>query len=395
MDIEEKQIKDYIDNFYTIDQIKILTKKCLTNTFDDADINNIEYTNICNKILSLLDGKLKDKYRIEIEDHCRILIKKLFETYVDKDTLVITSSHDHQTVTDLVGDNKHIVNAFEAINEPDKAVEKIITSFKKSKCLKIFFIMVATAPQIAITIPQEFFNKVKQSFINNKIPHIMILDDCQSIFIIDKNYEIFDGFLATSHVLSPLLSRLGLLFTKLPQKIGYRNKQTLNDFYSKLEVIKSTANKASKFNELLYNYFKPTLSKTGFDVFESESPHQFSIHLPDVINNLYNNRFLSYGIIFNPVNARNNFLRLRYHEIVIQDSNEFIKVLPEIKKVLNKLSRFRENSDIKPNYDMDDKDRLITYDVMHLNKVIRSLLTIDQMHLLEQQFFGMTLSRTR
>lgn len=388
MQIEDK-IKDFIDNFYTDTDLSELVKLVPITLKDTTSNNDLGYKTICNKVFDLLkNSTLKDKYRIEIEERCTYLIQKLFKTYVKKDTLVITSSHDHQSTTNMLGDSKrYIVNLYRLQDKQEriKIFEEIAATFKENNCKDIFFIMVGTTPQSAITIDQSFFIELKQYFIKHNIPHLMFLDDCQGIVMIERNYDIFDGFLASGHVLSLLFPDVGLLFTKLPQQIGYINKQVLSDLYKKFEIVDKYKNKASMFNDLLTDYFS---SENNFKKYKNEVPHQFALSLKDTINNAkFDVKFIKYGIIFNPINCDDNFVRLRYHEAIIQDSDTFIKGLKELKTHLKKLARFRDFTKGTVKYSQDREDDLPMSKV-ELNKKLQAMLNLKQQNRIQERFLS-------
>lgn len=343
----EIQIKDYIDHFYdTNDLLKIINIPKI-HIKNDTSINDLEYNSICNKIFTLLNNsQLADKYRIEIDKSCTSLIEKLFKAYVDEDTFIITSDFDHEATTSQLGNNKrHIVRVFDTFKDEIGVCNEIVKSFKDSKCKRIFCIMVGTTPQSGIMINQSFFVNLKNALVKQNIDHMMILDDCQDMFMVERNYDIFDGILATSHVLSCFLPNFGILFTKLPKNIGYLNKMSLINAYPTLELLDKYKDKASKFNNLLNDYFKDTMERTGFKQFPNEVSHQFVIWLPKTINNLkYDDEFAKYGFRFDPTKVENNFIRVRYHETIVQDSNSFIEGLRKVKKHLFKLHRFKEFS---------------------------------------------------
>ena len=399
-----QEIKDYIDNFYETDDLLKLAKTVIVNTKDDTSASDPSYITICNKILDLLkNSHLKDKYRIEIDVRCTNLIDKLFKVYVSPDTFIITSSHDHEATTSRLGNNKkYIVNLFRLQDKQERMniFEEIITAFKESKCKNVFCLMVGTTPQSAVMIDQAFFIGLKHKLTNNNIPHLMFLDDCQGLVIMERNYEIFDGFLATGHVLSSLFPNVGLLFTKLPQKIGFTNKQALIDVFDKLEIIDKYKDKAKGFNALLSKYFESTLTNTGFTEYKNEVPHQFAIALPDTkAYKKLDYDFLPYGIRFNPIDTRDNFVRIRYFEAIVLDSDFFVEGLSKLKKSLVHLSKRKEMAinDIQytdesrdPNYDL-----FLSLEKKKLNSKFNSVLTAEQLKYLRENMLQSQLTRMR
>lgn len=395
----ESTIKNYIENYYTDSELIQLAKPVDVLTTNDSTSTDLDYQTICSKILELLNNShLAKKYRIEIGKDCSSLIKGLFDTYVKEDTFIVTSNNDHQAVTSLLGDNKrHVFINLDTVNKPEKVISDIITEFKESKCKNLFCIVAGTAPQTAITIPQEFFIRLKKTLLQESIEHLMILDNCQGLFMIERNYEVFDAFLGTGHILSPLFSKLGLLFTKLPQQIGYINKQTLNNIYPKLYIINDHKDKAAQFNALLSAYFNSTLENTDFKQFKAEAPHQFTISLLNTINDpKYDNKFMYYGMRFNPLDCKDNFVGIRYHETIIQDPNYFIAGLKELKKHISKLYRFKEMMTNNPTYTQTSRVKDQKFDAkIHLNPKIEGLLTLDQQKLIYERFLNSTWARSK
>lgn len=388
----EAKLKDYIDNFYEEKDLLTMAKPIVFNT-DNIQNDTLyypdKYKDICNKILRLLDNiDLLDKYRIEVDYRCRFLTEKLLKTYVDSDSLVITSNSDHNTTLDLLNSyNTCIIDRNKIKDNQELVIENIVTEFKNGHYKKLFFIMVSTVSQLCVSIDEDFFAKLKAVLVKEQIPHIMVLDSCQDIFIIKKNYEIFDAFLATSHVLSCLLPKVGLLFTKLPKQVGFVNTEILNLMYPKLEIINKYKDKAIIFNNLMHEYFKPTMERLNFNTFENETPHQFSIALPNtIIQDKWDIQFAPYNIRFNPINSSFNFVRLRYHELIIQDSSKLLEALKSLKSILKQI-HFRQQYDINKVYDNKKRD-LNKYfkPLANLSPKIKMLLNSKQILLIQQMF---------
>ena len=388
----EAKLKDYIDNFYEEKDLLTMAKPIVFNTDNiqnDTPYYPDKYKDICNKILRLLDNiDLLDKYRIEVDYRCRFLTEKLLKTYVDSDSLVITSNSDHNTTLDLLNSyNTCIIDRNKIKDNQELVIENIVTEFKNGHYKKLFFIMVSTVSQLCVSIDEGFFAKLKAVLVKEQIPHIMVLDSCQDIFIIKKNYEVFDAFLATSHVLSCLLPKVGLLFTKLPKRVGFVNTEILNLIYPKLEIINKYKDKAIIFNNLMYEYFKPTMERLNFNIFENETPHQFSIALPNtIIQDKWDIQFAPYNIRFNPINSNFNFVRLRYHELIIQDSSKLLEALKSLKSILKQI-HFHQQYDINKVYDNKKRD-LNKYfkPLANLSPKIKILLNSKQILLIQQMF---------
>lgn len=177
------------------------------------------------------------------------------------------------------------------------------------------------------------------------------------------------------------------MFTKLPKQVGFVNTEILNLIYPKLEIINKYKDKAIIFNNLMHEYFKPTMERLNFNIFENETPHQFSIALPNtIIQDKWDIQFAPYNIRFNPINSNFNFVRLRYHELIIQDSSKLLEALKSLKSILKQI-HFHQQYDINKVYDNKKRD-LNKYfkPLANLSPKIKMLLNSKQILLIQQMF---------
>ena len=381
----EKEIKDYLDNFFTPNELIELSTNInpQKHDFDDTTPNDPQYINACKLLFDKLkNSALLDKYRIEVGPNCTYLIEQLFKTYVDKDTFLVISSHEHNATTKQITtpENKkymiYVQKRSELLKNKESIIKDILTKFKESGCKKIFCIMVGTTPHTTITVDQEFFIALKNGFVAADVPHIMVLDDCQGLYMIERNYDIFDAFLGTTHVLYPLLDPMGIIFTKLPKKIGFIQRKSLLDLNDKLNILLKSKEKAIQFNSLLSKYFESILQDTGFEKYENEAPHQFGIHLDKTKTDMrWDKELITYGIKFNPVESFDNFVRMRYQEIIVQSSDAFIEGLNKLSKVLYKLKHYKQfGLDVNYSNTHRFEDGLIAFDSIRLNPVLENSL---------------------
>ncbi|MBR2247613.1 MAG: hypothetical protein IJ880_11455 [Bacilli bacterium] len=342
MQIEDK-IKSYIKNYFTNEEKDILRNYYFDNyENDDVSLDDSEYQNLSKLCKTLIQSPLSDKYRIEVGPSCRYLINRLVNTYVDDTTLVLTTEQEHSSVKNALKEVKNLM----VLNVDSlylyETYDKVIKEFKNKKCDKVFLLMAGTLPGTFEVINQKFFTNLKATLLQNNIPSLFILDDCQGCGFIVRSYDLFDGILATGHVFIPGFD-MGILFTKLNKKIGYFNKTGLKHLVEKISIILKHRDKALAFNDLLSEYFDYELNKLGFEKFNNQALHKFAFK---ITNNTFTQKqyddLIKYKVRISDSHTPITNISIRCHEIMIQDPDKVIKGLELTKKLLKKIYRAKE-----------------------------------------------------
>lgn len=342
MQIEDK-IKSYIKNYFTNEEKDILRNYYFDNyENDDVSLDDSEYQNLSKLCKTLIRSPLSDKYRIEVGPSCRYLINRLVNTYVDDNTLVLTTEQEHSSVKNALKEVKNLM----VLNVDSlylyETYDKVIKEFKNKKCDKVFLLMAGTLPGTFEVINQKFFTNLKATLLQNNIPSLFILDDCQGCGFIVRSYDLFDGILATGHVFIPGFD-MGILFTKLNKKIGYFNKAGLKHLVEKISIILKHRDKALAFNDLLSEYFDYELNKLGFEKFNNQALHKFAFK---ITNNTFTQKqyddLIKYKVRISDSHTPITNISIRCHEIMIQDPDKVIKGLELTKKLLKKIHRAKE-----------------------------------------------------
>lgn len=342
MQIEDK-IKSYIKNYFTPEE-KAILRNYYTDSYeaDDTVVNDTEYQNLSKLCKVLIQSPLSDKYRIEVGPSCRYLINKLVNTYVDDTTLVLTTEQEHSSVKNALSTAKNLMILNVDSLYSHKIYDKVVEEFKNRKCNKIFLLMAGTLPGTFEVINQKFFTNLKATLLQNNIPNLFILDDCQGCGFIVRSYDLFDGILATGHVFIPGFD-MGILFTKLNKKIGYFNKTGLKHLVEKINIILKHRDKALVFNSLLSEYFDNELNNLGFEKFNNQALHRFAFK---ITNNTFTQKqyddLIKYKIRLSDSHTPITNISIRCHEMMIQDPDKVIKGLELTKKLLKKIYRAKE-----------------------------------------------------
>ena len=140
-------------------------------------------------------GNLKD-FHIEIHKNATSFINQIYTKYIDNDTFVV-SILEHDSIKNNV--------------------KKVENNFTK------MFLYVAGIVESNI-IPQAYYNKLKDRLIKENIPHHFVLDDVQSMFIVPRDYSIFDKVIFTCHSLIPHYNS-GILLTKIDEHMGFKDSK--------------------------------------------------------------------------------------------------------------------------------------------------------------------------
>ena len=101
--------------------------------------------------------------------------------------------------------------------------------------------------------------------------------------------------------------------------------------------------------------------------------------------------YLPYGIRFNPIDTRDNFVRIRYFEAIVLDSNFFVEGLNKLKKDLVHMQKRKEMQieDLRYTNESRDKgkDLYLELDEMKLNSKFKGILTIQQLQTIRENMF--------
>ena len=343
--IEEKALS-YLKSFFTKEErieLNKLNSASVDLTRDDCSVTDSEYQNLVRLYKNLLNCGILDKYRVEVGPTCTYLIEELFKRYVNNDTFVLVTEQEHPAVKYFLNTNNVYVLQVDDIDKKD-VIKRILRKYKHSKCKNFFLIMAGVIPGSAKILNQNFFANLKQSLTANAIPNVLILDDCQGIYMVNRDYSVFDGILGTAHVLIKSNFEMGILLTKLPHKIGHINKTGLNTFKKGLEIICNHRQDAQKFNSIFRELLKDEIDGKAFEIKEEQASHMLVLQANQVpFNQKYADKMEPSEITFSELNSPIGMIRLRYQEAITKDPDIYIYIyIRELKKIIKSLKRAKE-----------------------------------------------------
>jgi stress-induced morphogen len=345
MKIEDK-ITDYITNYFTPSELNVMKKSYIHQyTQDDTTINDPEYlqlVDLYSRLLEITDRR----YRIEVDESCRKLIRKVFNTYISKDTFIITTVENHTSIQDLLSviDNKKIYRICVGANEQESKdlYNNILKKYRESGCNNVFVLIPGVVPGFSTVFDQNIIYNMKVILDKLEIPNIFVLDDCQGAFFNKRDYSIYDMIFLTAHTIF-LGFNMGILLTKLKEKIGYINKTGLKRFGEKLEILIKHKDKALQFNSLMNEYFE---SEFG-DICKKSNTNTQQYFVTNLNNIKIPRKYIDeleskYLFMFNEANVEISWFRIRYQEAIIQKPERFLEGLKKTKKVFKALNRYKD-----------------------------------------------------
>lgn len=248
-------------------------------------------------------------YTLLFSDRATNFINELFDKYVDDDTLIIISDCEHNNVKIKV---KQFSNLLEIKNL--NIDFSYIKTFKK-----VFVYFIGTQISSGIITPQSFFIDLKQFLIKNKIEHKLVLDAVQEMFLLPRDYSLFDYIIGTAHSLIVNFD-LGILLSKENSKLGRNIGNKGEKLVELLKIFTSRKCKLQSLRYLLrdhyykyiklgicqeipnsiYNIFSLRINKKIFTQEMREALGKYYIKLEGIDNDIQFIRFRAQHYITNP-----------------------------------------------------------------------------------------------
>jgi hypothetical protein len=281
-------------------------------------------------------GNLQGFY-IELAENCSFFIKKIFDKYVDDNTFVV-GSYVHSTINEKLDTT---VKRYSLTYNDTKTldIDKILNKYKESGCKKIF--LYGAGILESNIVPQSFYIKLKERLVKENIEHIFVLDDVQSMFIIPRDYSIFNYVLFTCHSLIPNFDS-GIMLSKEYEGFGYHDADMLRNFLNSLQIILTKRDKLALFNVLMQQYYAEELASIDFfDLPKNPTLNIFYICIKDeVVKKIilkYEEELKSYGITIS-----GNIITIRENYILKFESKYILEGLKKLKNILQKAIKLKD-----------------------------------------------------
>lgn len=317
---------------YTKEELELLdTIKDSKIKIDDEKFN--ELTTEYLKLMPCANISTESMYMTFGESGTELL-EEVFKKEVDDETLVISTVFEHPSVQNCLKDvkNKIILETTNEIRNID--VLKLAGCAKQYK--RVFVYIIGTQLTTGEITPQETFYKIKDIFDKEDIKYKLFIDDVHGMFVVPRDYSIFDYVLYTAHAIVPKYE-MGLLLSK-DNTIGIKAYNWGKDYLERLNIIKNKFSiiflLRTVINEYLYDIIN---DENFFKQYTHCSDHVFAVYTKDIFYTEKEAEELEkYYIIVNKQQIKDNFIRIRFQEFSRLDTEKALEGLNLLRKILSK-----------------------------------------------------------
>ena len=267
-----------------------------------------------------------ETHRITFEESGTDFIKQIFEQDVDDDTLVISTKYEHNSVVDELNKCKHtlLLNYNNDLLQKGHTLQSIVDKANNYK--KVFVYLIGTQISTGQITPQGFIYALKEKLIKANIKHKILLDDVHGMFMVPRNYSIFDYVLYTAHAIIPEFN-MGMLISKNGE-YGYEAFNWGIEYLPKLKKLLEDKVELMYFKNMMIEYFSEFLSWSEISLYDNTVNHIFALRTEglDFTNEDYK-ELKEYGIVISEHHTPINFIRIRFQEFLLQNPEKAIEGL--------------------------------------------------------------------
>jgi hypothetical protein len=262
-------LSSYFSSFFNTPEEKSLFMSKLSLTPEEICDNSINSNyEVINSAFNALLNIKSDAFKIEVNRNATTIIDLLFKKYVTADTFVIYALEHTSIIKNIENVEYKCMLARTMLDNFN--IEYFLEKYKESGCKKVF-VYAAGVIQNKV-VYQTFYEKLKERFISENIPVVFVLDDVQTMFIVPRDYTIFDHIIFTCHSILPCYD-LGVVLSKQISNLGSTDLKYLEDFieiYKK--IITKNLNNLQLFNFIITDYLSELLQNKEISI-STQSPH--------------------------------------------------------------------------------------------------------------------------
>jgi len=270
------------DNSFSDDELKFLTS---FNTEEIKFESKEKYNNLLLQYFKKMPAcNLNiENSTIRFDESATNLINALFSEYVDKDTLVVSSILEHPSVNmnlDKI-DNKILLDEYDVKTLNIKNIQKEILKYKK-----VFVYIIGTHVKDGYTTAQDLYLEIRKFCNNHNIKSTIVIDSVQEMFLIPRDYSIFDYVIGTAHAIIRNFDMGILIINNKNKEFGKPIYNWANTYLKMLELITAKREKLYQFRNIMTQYYFPIISKKHFKVEDDANGANYFFHMTDELGQL-------------------------------------------------------------------------------------------------------------
>ena len=239
-------------------------------------------------------GNTLENHQLYVEKSATGFINYLFDKYVDDNTLLITSVVEHDAVKEAIDrigrkDKDHVIfhyyNGIDSLNLSQVKEAVMNKTYKKA-----FLYIIGTQITTGEITPQKFYEKVISYLKSKGIEVISVIDDVHGLFLVPRDYSIFDYVISTAHALIRRWD-MGLMWSKTKETYGEKYWNWLWIYIGALNLMLKRQVKLSYFSQVMKEEFIDYLNKPYISLITDSVPHIFSLKIDCPPRIAYNQEF--------------------------------------------------------------------------------------------------------
>lgn len=261
-----KLITNWLDSFnYSKEELNKLTSIRET---DEIVSDNFEDEKA--RTFAMLPFNSFTHHNLTVDTCATNIIDMLFAKYVDDDTLVITTGSEHHSVKNNLKKCKNVVH-FVCRGEIRKDID-IIKAIKPFK--KIFIYMIGLSVGDPHYLNNCIIERLQNLLANENKQFVTVLDAVQELFLLPRDYSIYDYVVGTSHALIPNYD-MGMLFGK--NELSYKAGNWLKDFNDCMSILLRNRDKLYQLNVVLRQHFAKFTCFNSDLIDSSRAPYVYNL----------------------------------------------------------------------------------------------------------------------
>lgn len=335
MQYNENLIKYYMNSKIVEDLKAINTIRKCTTPANFA--TNFDYANMEDEYFCLMPAcnLTSETHTITFENSGTDFIKQIFEQEVDDDTLVVSTKYEHNSVVDELNKCKHVLLLDYNNDILNRGLHLTALIDKMTGYKKVFVYVIGTQISTGQITPQGFFVDLKEELEKRNIEHKILLDDVHGMFMVPRDYSLFDYILYTAHAIIPEFE-MGMLISK-DGEYGYEAYNWGIEYLPKLKKLLENKAELMYFKTIMTEYFYHFLCRPELSLYPHSVNHIFAFRTENLYftDNDYE-ELKKYGIAISEHHTPISFIRIRFQEFLLQDLETAIIGLQVLAKKLVK-----------------------------------------------------------
>lgn len=200
-------------------------------------------------------------------------------------TLIITSNVEHEAVDKALNTHKQAHRQFQHLaldwnNEIQKSDLHRVYEACRVIPKHVFVYIIGTQISTGEIAPQLLFERLKCFFDKNNISYTMMIDDVHGMYMVPRDYRMFDFVLCTAHALLRKYD-MGMLYIKhpTPYTVGWKSVEPLQEYYDQIHLFIQHKSQLDTFSMVMNEEFRQYSYLKTVEYKANSAPHIFSLQV--------------------------------------------------------------------------------------------------------------------